>query len=106
MKGGGGVRFWSLDGVGEEGGEELRGVTVELFYHGAVVVEVVERDSIQLFLVEGLCHFQFSGVLVLDGFLEDFDHSDDPVVGWYGRRGCHDLQVVGEVADVTVACGP
>ena len=103
---GGGGRVWSLDGVGEESGEELCGVAVELFYHSAVVVKVVECDPIQLFLVEGLCYFQFSGVLVLDGFLEDFDHSDDPVVGWNGRRGCCELQDVGEVADVTVVCGP
>ena len=31
MKGGGG-RFWSLDVIGEEGGEELRGVMAELLY--------------------------------------------------------------------------
>ena len=102
---GGGCRVWCPDGVGEEGVEELCGVAVEL-YCSAVIIVIVERDRTHLFFVEGLCHFQFSGVLVLDGFLEDFGHSDDPMVWWYGRRGCRDLQVVGEVADVTDACGP
>ena len=104
MRGGG--RIWCPDGVGEEGVEELRGVAVELFHCSAVIIVIIERDRTHLFFVEGLCHFQFSGVLVLDGFLKDFGHSDDPMVWWYGRRGCHDLQVVGEVADVTDACGP
>ena len=30
-----------MDGVGEEGGEELRGVAVEFHYLGAVIVEFV-----------------------------------------------------------------
>ena len=86
------------------GGKELRGVAVELFDLGAVVSEFIECDRIQVFLVEGLCHFQFSGVMVLDCFLKDFDHSNDPVVGRTGEFDRLDLQVDCEVADVTVVC--
>ena len=86
------------------GGKELRGIAVELFDLGAFISELIACDRIQVFLVEGLCHFQFSGVLVLDGFLKDFDHSNDPVVGRTGEFDRRDLQIVCEVADVTVVC--
>ena len=50
--------------------------------------------------------FQFIMVLILDGYLEGSGELDDPVVGRNGGCVCRGLQVVGDVADVTDACGP
>ena len=96
----------SLDGVGKEGCEELGGVVVKLLYLGAVVVEFVVRKCPDVSFVPISQHFQFSRDLSLDGFLEGFGELDDPVIWRNGRCGGCDLQVVSEVADVTVGCGP
>ena len=63
-----------MDGSRGEGGEELVGVAVELHYLSAVIVK----------------------------YLEGFGELDDPVINRNCRLNLRFLQVVGEVADVTV----
>ena len=105
-----------LDGLGRGGGagdwmgmvmrvaRSFVALRFELFNLGAVVSGIFNFDRVHVSLVEVFCHFQFNGVLVLDGFLESVDDVNDPVVGRNGMFDWRCLQVVGEVADVTVVC--